>query len=326
MLIERSKWGQLFDLIEQTLNDVATMPPGPVSSESLAERENNRVRYAALRAKMQPRSFDPAMSNEEFWNKVVAIPLWTNRPPKMGERIQATINHMKFSGEWLEDGPERHAMLSDPMYYERGPRREALEEALRKTHSFIRDNPGKSMVDLYIEEREFNEQTLRTIFERLWSLLDFGPVTTFHMMMELGLPVLKPDRAVSLVAVRLGLIRSYDKTTVRRGTKVTTTQVLPANLPQGRLTAQGLSNDVEFGWALQGVIGEMSAETGRSFREIDRLLVKMGAEVKRDDGLVRSVCATDRPACHTCLASSICSFGKFYRKESKKLEQQALAA
>ena len=321
-LIDRSKWTQLFDNIEKTLTDVSTLPPGPVTAASLAARDANRVLYAALVAKMRTPQLDRAMSNEEFWGKVVALPLWTARGASFGEMIKATVKHMTFSGEWIEDGPERSAMLRDRKYLNRGPRQVVLEEAVRFHRKYLRDNPGRTLVDLYVEETQTDEASLCAIFDRLWNIMDAGPVTTFHMMMDLGLPVLKPDRVVTLVAVRLGLVRRYEGRSEVRGNKTTTTTDLPSNLPQGKMTVAKVSNDLDFGWALQRVIREISAETGRSVREIDRLLVKLGAQAKPADGLVQAVCAKEQPQCHVCLANSICAFGKFNRKEAKR---QALA-
>lgn len=324
MLIDRSKWKQLLDNIEATLKDVATLPPGPVTANSLAEREANRANYAGLVSRMKTPIFDRSMSNEEFWNKLVAIPYWTNRPPAMGERIAATVKHMVFSGEWLNPGPERNAMLADPLYYERGQRREVVEEALRKVRDYIRLNPGKTIVDYYVLSDSMDEPSLKEVHDLVWKRVDCGSVTAFHIMMELGFPVLKPDAVVALVAVRLGLIRRYEKVSNRGGSRRTTTIDIPANLPQGRITSRSLSDDVDFGWALQRVIKEMSTDTGRSFREIDRLLVKLGAQAKPADGLVQTICG-EEPQCHICLANSICAFGKFNRKEAKK-RALALAA
>lgn len=316
-LIDRSKWKQLFDNIEETLIDVATVPHDYATDL----RVENQAKLEKATKGILARVFNPAMTNQEFWREIVAKPLWTARGPAHGQMIKSTSDHMAdFSGAWLKDGPERSAMLADKEYLERGPRREVIEAALKDAHRWLELNPGKTLIDKFIlhTERSFDEVSLRSIFNRLDTTLGWGKVTTFHVMMDLGLPVVKPDRVVTLVAVRLGLIRQYDKVAVIRGAKKSSTERLPSTLPQGKITVDSLSSDMDFVWTLQGTMRAISQETGRSVRDLDWLMVKLGATVDADAGIVRSVCERAQPRCNICLANSICAFGKFYRKEARK--------
>ncbi len=323
-LIDRSKWKQLFDNIEETLIDVATLPRDGMP-DAVNVRKTNQAKFAKATSGILARVFDPAMTNEEFWSEIVAKPLWTARGPAHGKMIETTSEYMSdFGGAWLKDGPERTAMLADQNYLERGQRRQVIEAALKDAHRWLGLHPGKTLIDKFIPqaERGFDEVSLRAIFNRLEATLGWGEVTTFHVMMDLGLPVVKPDRVVTLVAVRLGLIRQYDKVAIVRGTKQSSTERLPSTLPQGQITVQSLSGDMDFVWTLQGNMREIARETGRSVRDLDWLLVKLGATIDPDAGIVRSVCERAQPKCHVCLANSICAFGKFNRKEAKR---QALA-
>lgn len=98
-----------------------------------------------------------------------------------------------------------------------------------------------------------------------------GDVTSFHLMTDLGLPVLKPDIVIMRIFKRLGLV--YDDS-----------QTLKA---------------VEIGQ-------EIARETGYPIRYIDIALVSYG-QVKTFGGNV-GICLENKPKCDLCGVSNYCQF------------------
>lgn len=318
-MVDRSKWPALVSAVEQTLLNVSTLPLERAVGVNSCQK-TNRLKFISEREKRTAKVFDADMSNEAFWAEIVEKPLWTDRGSAFGGRIEATARHMKLSGEWLKPGPERTAMEADPDYLFRGQRQEAVEGALTLIRAAIQSSPTGKAIDYYVPEyeRDFSERSLKSIFDRM-SKLGLGPATTFHAMMDLGLPVVKPDQVVVLFAVRLGLVRDFESVKEVRGNRTTTTTPLPATLPQGTLTVDKLAANLDFVWTLQGVMRSVAAEAKITVRELDYLFVKLGAKANPSDGLVRSVCATTPIECHNCHANSMCNFGRFNRKETRKL-------
>ncbi len=99
-----------------------------------------------------------------------------------------------------------------------------------------------------------------------------GGVTVYHLMTDLGLPVLKPDRVISRLFHRLGLIDNE-------------TQFLKTIL-QGRRFAQ---------------------VTGLPIRYIDAVLVAFGQVSATDLGVRRGICL-DEPRCGLCPVPEHCRY------------------
>lgn len=97
-----------------------------------------------------------------------------------------------------------------------------------------------------------------------------GGVTVYHLMTDLGLPVLKPDRVVCRMFQRLGLIENPDQ--------------LLKTILQGRRFAQA---------------------TGLAIRYIDIVFAAYGQVSSRDLGIDRGICV-DSPRCELCGARNVC--------------------
>ena len=137
----------------------------------------------------------------------------------------------------------------------------------------------------------------KKIYANLRQHLRMTDVATYHLMMELGFPIIKPDRVVNRVAIRLGLI----EWTGSNGRPLTPRS--PAR------DTDTLGANEAFAWEFQSVIQRLAASTGLSVRKIDYLLVKLGQEVSANHGLYRrNICAMAAPQCNLCRASTLCCY------------------
>ena len=109
-----------------------------------------------------------------------------------------------------------------------------------------------------------------------------GGITVYHFMTELGLPVLKPDRVIERLFLRLGLVdreRQHLKTVIH-----------------GRKFAEA---------------------TGLPIRYIDIVLVAFGQVQALEFGIDRGICLEKQPRCQLCSLHDICT----YYQENEQLAE-----
>ncbi len=103
-----------------------------------------------------------------------------------------------------------------------------------------------------------------------------GPITVYHFMTDIGLPVLKPDRVITRIFKRIGLIES--------------TKQLLKTVIHGR---------------------KFSDATGYPIRYIDIIFVKYGQKGKDDFfGLDDGICLEKNPKCYVCGIKGYCGYFK----------------
>mgnify|MGYP001357028903 CR=1 FL=1 len=100
-----------------------------------------------------------------------------------------------------------------------------------------------------------------------------GPVTTFHFMTDIGLPVLKPDRVIMRLFRRLHLVDSES-------------QIWRAVF-EGRKIAEAV---------------------GEPIRYVDIVLVTFGQARTRDWGIQQGICLEKYPKCNQCGVSRFCDY------------------
>jgi DNA-3-methyladenine glycosylase I len=100
-----------------------------------------------------------------------------------------------------------------------------------------------------------------------------GKITAYHFLMEIGMPVLKPDRVICRIFHRLGLVESEDHAE----------QVVE----EGRKFAEA---------------------TGHPIRYIDIVFVAYGQARSPHFGLEKGICLGDDPNCGICGVSPYCSY------------------
>lgn len=306
-MLPREEWGALFDAIRDTLREQAALPSSEPSPERDAQYVLNQQAMDADLAWARSVSFDVNMTDDELWTKAVQKPFFA------GKRAGLIADRVAVSGKWLadyrevagprwEDGGDRlSAFNADPTAYQNTLN---LPKVIRGAKNLVRQQRQRSvsLVDLLIpvRERGFSADDMMRIHKHLQNGLQFGFVTILHVMTDLGLPVVKTDRVVTRMMIRLGLVQ------VLQGKEFT--RPLPRDL-----TADDALKLVEanpsFSWQIQAILKEMADETGLSMREIDWLLVKMGMDQDVNRGFVQVICS-DVPKCSICKAQTMCRLGR----------------
>lgn len=136
--------------------------------------------------------------------------------------------------------------------------------------------------------RESFDNLMRLRDDLEWRFEYIGRITAYHLMMDIGLPVLKPDRVVSRIFYRLGATRREDD-------------------PRG-VIAEGQ---------------RFAAVTGSPIRYIDRVCVAYGQESSPELGLDRGICLTT-PRCSVCGLTEHCRFfqGRTTSEHAKQLARR----
>lgn len=134
--------------------------------------------------------------------------------------------------------------------------------------------------DAYVQafaprESAANLMRLRADLQHRFKYL--GGITTFHLMTDIGLPVLKPDRVIRRIFYRLGLIESESEDEAN----------LLATIEQGQ---------------------RFSTAAQQPIRYIDIVFVAYG-QVRSDEfGLDSGICLSDSPRCDVCGVRKACHY------------------
>lgn len=124
---------------------------------------------------------------------------------------------------------------------------------------------------------ESSENLLRLRADLMRRFSYIGPTTSFHVLTEIGMPVLKPDVVIRRLMYRLGLTQSES----------TSERELQEVVRQGSLFSQA---------------------TGHPTRYIDIVLVKYGQVKSEDYGIDRGICTLKTPRCHICGVRELCRY------------------
>ncbi len=100
-----------------------------------------------------------------------------------------------------------------------------------------------------------------------------GRITTYHVLTDIGMPVIKPDRVICRIFTRLGLIESEEQ--------------LLKTVIQGRKFAEA---------------------TGHPIRYIDIVFVAYGQVQSREYGLENGICLEQNPLCSICGVMEYCNY------------------
>jgi len=130
----------------------------------------------------------------------------------------------------------------------------------------------QAYVDSFSPKMSF--ENLMLLKEELeWKFSGLGKITTYHVLTDIGMPVIKPDRVICRIFKRLGLIESD--------------QQFLKTVIQGRKFAQA---------------------TGLPPRYIDIVFAVYGQDKSIQFGLEKGICLEERPACVICAAQNDCQF------------------
>jgi DNA-3-methyladenine glycosylase I len=138
--------------------------------------------------------------------------------------------------------------------------------SLIKEYGSIRNYINNQIPNESFENLLLLKETLQATFEYL------GDITVYHFMTDIGLPVLKPDRVISRIFLRLGLLETEG-------------QLLKAVI-QGRKFAEA---------------------TGYPIRYIDIVFVTYGQVSSIEFGIPQGICL-EKPRCHMCVVRAHCNY------------------
>lgn len=185
--------------------------------------------------------------------------------------IQAHFRSYESVAQYGSD--EIHAVLKDPQMIKNRRKINACVENARTFKNIVREHGS---FQEYIESfapAKSDDNLIRLRRELQQRFHGLGGITTYHFLTDIGLPVLKPDRVVSRIFTRLGLVQSGAKpeAVVEEGSKFT--QV-----------------------------------TGHPIRYIDIVFASYGQLRSEGVGLERGICLEQNPSCPLCGVTKFCDY------------------
>jgi DNA-3-methyladenine glycosylase I len=259
----------IFDALEATLFEIGSQ----------------KVSREQIRAELEPWKLleGRKFTDDECYRKLVHIVFYSGfRAQTVSDKIHVIDRHfpdyktvLKYSNQELQ------AILRDP---EMIANRLKVEACIENAKQFGRIIEKHGAFQKYVDSlpRADSGQSvivLRDKFRRLFKFL--GPRTAFHFMMDIGIPVLKPDRVVERIFKRIGLVPEslHDSDAL-----------YVALIQEGRKFARA---------------------TGYSIRYIDIVFVCYGQVQAKEVGIERGICLSDGeggPSCSVCGVKQNCDY------------------
>ncbi len=164
-------------------------------------------------------------------------------------------------------------ILSDPEMIRNRRKVQACIENAKVFKSIINEHGSfQAYIDSFSPTA--SSENLMLLKEELeYRFKGLGRIATYHFLMDIGLPVLKPDRVICRIFQRLGLIES-DKQLLK-------------TIIHGR---------------------EFARATGHPIRYIDIVFVSYGQEESQEFGLTRGICLEQKPRCRICRVKDYCNY------------------
>ena len=213
-------------------------------------------------------------SDEEYFYKLITISFYSgfkaSTVESKMERIEYYFSDYRKVLNYGEN--EINKMMQDEKMIKN---RSKIESCIKNACTF------KEMIEKYGSFQDYvNSFETKDSFENLMLFKEdielkfryLGAITSYHFMMEIGLPVLKPDRVITRMFKNFRLIENED-------------QFLKTVI-QGR---------------------KMSKAVGYPIRAVDIILIKYGQvgideEFKLDNG----ICSLENPKCYICGVKEFC--------------------
>lgn len=255
----------IFEGIESTLFRTASRS---VSSETIRSHLEPYKHYEGRQ-----------LSDDEVYTKLVHVAFYAGfRAQTVSDRIAVIDRHFpNYTIVAGYDGREMQRILGDSQMIRNSRKIQACIENARTLkaliskygsfHKFVQSLPP------FKSDREL--LALREEYRRLFRYL--GERTAFHFMMDVGIPVLKPDRVIERIFKRLGLVSK--------------------NLMGDPLYVALIREGEKFVQA-----------TGYPIRYVDIIFVAYGQMQDKEIGLDKGICLELNPGCSTCGASQFCDY------------------
>lgn len=222
-------------------------------------------------------------TDEEYYQKIVAVIFYAGiRTTIVSERwpiISGYFRDIETVSSYNDD--DILQMLHDPKMLKSKWKINAAVNNARIFKKLINSHGSieKYFATFQPHESFENVMSLKRALHRRFAGL--GQITTYHFMTDIGLPVLKPDRVVTRIFQRLGLIYSD--------------QQLFETVLEGRKFAEA---------------------TGLPIRYIDIIFVTYGQASNPDLGMATGICLKKNPLCGSCGATEYCNYYQKRRLEA----------
>ena len=248
---------------------------------TLFEIGSRKLSRDQLRAQLEPyKHFEGRRrSDDEYYQNLVHIVFYSGfRAATVSDKLPVIDRHFPNYNVVADYGDhELRAILSDPQMIRNRLKIKACIENAKQMKSIILKHGTfqKYASTIPPVQSDTDIIKLRDTFRRLFKFL--GPRTAFHFMMDIGLPVLKPDRVIERIFKRLALIRDDLKDDA----------LYVALVQEGRKFAQA---------------------TGHPIRYVDIVLVGYGQMQGDELGLEHGICLEQNPACSVCQVTKYCDY------------------
>jgi DNA-3-methyladenine glycosylase I len=265
----------IFERVESTLTregdkDGRTQPMGG-ALRGVAAEATDKFKYA---------------TDEDYFRQMVHVVFYSGmRAATVTEALPVIDRHFDNYSIVADYGDQAVAVImSDTkMLKHEGKIRACVQNA--KEFVNVVSDPSFSSFAAYL--RSFaNVRDLRADMMRRFHFL--GKITSFHYLMEIGYPLVKPDRVVSRMFSRLGLVEGLPDPTYHPD---------PSKLSEEQL------------WQIVDAGAQIADATCRPIRYVDLVFVAYG-QVKGQDpnGLSQGICLDQNPKCYLCGVRDYCQY------------------
>lgn len=207
------------------------------------------------------------LSDADYHWKLVCVVFYSGfRAATVNARLGAIQKHLaSFDTISRYGADDVNRILEDPEMIRNSRKVEACVQNARTFEGILAGYGSfRAYVDSFSPQESF--ENLMLLKEELhYRFRGLGEITTYHMLADIGLPVLKPDRVICRIFRRLGLIESDEQ--------------LLKTVIQGRKFAQS---------------------TGHPIRYIDIVFVAYGRVQSMEFGLDSGICLEQDPRCSIC--------------------------
>ncbi len=234
-----------------------------------------------IRANLEPYRHleNKHLSDDEYFRQIVSIIFYSGfKAATVTARLELILRHLgNFRTAARYGQGEVQAILADPGMIRHAGKIEACVHNAGVFEALVNEYGS---FDAYVQtfsprESAANLMRLRADLQHRFKYL--GGITTFHLMTDIGLPVLKPDRVIRRIFYRLGLIESESEDEAN----------LLSTIEQGQ----------RFSLAAQQPI-----------RYIDIVFVAYGQARSDEFGLDSGICLSNSPRCGVCGVREVCGY------------------
>lgn len=218
---------------------------------------------------------DKAFSDADYYWILVYVVFYAGFKAAM---VNAKLNRIRQYFPDYEivagyDESKADEILSDPEMIRNRRKVQACVENAKVFKSIVSEHGSfQAYIDSFSPTASF--ENLMLLKEELeYRFKGLGRITAFHVLTDIGLPVLKPDRVICRILQRLGFIESDEQ--------------LLKTVIQGRKFAQA---------------------TGHPIRYIDIVFVAYGQVKSQEFGLANGICLGQSPLCSICGVTDYCNY------------------